>query len=213
MDQSIQKELVTSETKTIKEYKIYSGVPLRIMKLLGTGLLPVEVARAVGVDDSYVSQLQKEPSFVQQVNELVTKTFAEQSEIDENYIAIEKSLSKKLKQSAEMMYNTDLILRTLKFANEAKRKMAPGLVNNNGQGPGNETIINHVTLILPTSVSREFILNPNNEIVGIAGEDLTTLPSANINKLVTQNRNELKSLPTPKIKLNGTGQTDPYGDL
>jgi hypothetical protein len=208
MDQSIQKELGTNERKN------YSGIPMRILKLLGSGLLPVEVARAVGVDESYISQLQKEESFAQQVNELIVKTFAEQSEIDNNYIEIEKILSKRLRDNASIMFNQDTILRTLKFANEAKKKIAPALVTpGNGSNGSGTTINGPVTLILPAAVVKEFILNPNNEIIGIGNEELTTLPSANINKLVRETKENLKNLPSVKIIKNGPRQVDPYSDL
>lgn len=208
MDQSVQKNLGSNIKKE------YTGAASRIMKLLGAGLLPAEAARAVGVDDSYVSQLQKETSFTEQVSELVKKAFADQSEIDNNYTDIERVLSKKLRQSTEFMQNPDQILRTLRFANEAKRKLAPALTNpgNGGNGDGSSNL-RPVTLILPTQIINNFTLSPNNEIVAVGEEQLNTLPSANINNLVKNYKDNLKKTVVPKIELNGPRHSDPYGDL
>lgn len=195
--------------------KEYSGAALRVMKLLGAGLLPAEAARAVGVDDSYISQLQKEVSFTAQVSELVKKAFSDQSEIDNNYTDIERVLSKKLRAGAEMMFNPDQILRTLKFANEAKRKLATANINpdgSNNSGNGNDNR-SPVTLILPIQILNNFTVSPNNEIIAVGEEQLTTLPSGNINKLVEKYKENLKNTVVPKIILNGSRQTDPYGDL
>lgn len=215
MDQSVQKQLTaTNNTSGTTERKEYSGVPLKIIKLLGTGLLPAEVARAVGVDESYISQLQKEESFIQQVNELVTKTFADQSEIDDNYVEVERVLSKRLRENAPILFNQDQLLRTLKFANEAKKKMAPANHNSPGDSLGGiGKVVKAVTLILPIAVVKEFMLNPNNEIIGVGGEELTTLPSANINNLVEKNKDKIKNSPTKMVTFNVPRQTDPYSDL
>lgn len=215
MDQSVQVNL------PVKERKQYSGIPLKIMKLLGMGCLPVEAARACGVDESYVSQLKKEEDFVEQVNEMVAKTFAHQSEIDNNYVAIEKKLSDRLLKNAEFMFSDDKILRALKFVNEAKKKVPTAFANGqnpNGAGP---TVLQPVTLILPVAVTKEYVLNPLNEIVGINGKELTTLPSTMLPGLIAKHKEnvlieqkeEKEKKQGFKILPNGSRQTDPYSDL
>lgn len=197
------------------EKKIFTGLPARAIKLLGTGCLQVEVAKALGVTEGQVSQWMGDTEFRQQVNDIVAKTFAEQSVIDENYIKIEQKLSERLLAATEHMYNPDTILRTLKFANEAKRKVIP-----NGQTPGsggNVTILAPVTLVLPQAVAKEFILNPNNEVVGIDGNEVMTLPSANVRQLAETVRAATPTLDAnlKKVakKLNGSGHKDPWSDL
>lgn len=214
MDQSVQKDL------SHKEKKIYTGTPARVIKMLGNGLFPHEIARALGIAESYISQLKAEPEFIAQVNELVAHNFAQQSEIDSNYTAIEATLSKRLKQAAEMEFNSDRILRVLKFANEAKRKVAPIVNPTNGNGSGENTT-RPVALILPIVVAREFILNPQNEVVGVNDQPLVTLPSTKLPQLVEKHKENLaKELQRQKeikqgfkIHNNGSRQTDPYGDL
>jgi len=207
MDQSEQKQLES------KERKIYSGQAARIMKLLGSGCLQKEAARAVGVDESYVSQLMAEPDFRSQVNEIVAKEFAQQSEIDANYTKIEQELSKRLLQNVGHMFGTDQMLRVLKFANEAKRKVAPVHQNGeaNGEGFG---ALKPVALILPMNIAREFMFNPQNEIVGVGGEVLDTLPATRLPTLVEKHKKELLEQKIGfKILPNGTRSEDPWGNL
>jgi hypothetical protein len=215
MDQSVQTQLATPERKE------YTGIPLRILKLLGAGVLASEAAKVVGVDESYVSQLNAEPEFKKQVNEIVVKTFAEQSEIDNNYVEIERKLSERLLKTSEFMLQPDQILRTLKFVNEAKKKMPTPVhgANNGNSGEGGRGI---TQLIVPIHLAQKFILNPNNEIVALDSQVLTTLPSGNINQFVLQKKSDyqkmLESKPASmevlkKDNANGSRQVDPWSDL
>lgn len=211
MDQSEQKKL------TVKERKQYTGKALRIMKLLGQGLLAHEISKAIGTDESYISQLKAEPDFIEQVNEIVSATFADQSKVDEDYNKIEKTAVERLLKNIDLEYSTDRLLRVAKFANEAKRKLAPALTNPGANGNGT-TILQPVTLILPMVVAKEFILNPMNEIVGIGQEPLQTLPSGNMGKLVEKHRVEtekskLEQKQKFRILENGARQQDPWGNL
>lgn len=205
MDQSIQTSLVK------KERKIYTGQAARVMKLLGNGCLPVEAARACGVDESYVSQLKAEPDFIEQVGELVAITMANQSEIDGNYLEVERILSRRMRDQANLMFNPDQVLRTLKFANEAKRKVPAAFVPS---GEASVTAQKPVTLLLPAVIIQNFVVNPNNEIVSVDGKELMTLPSANIKPLVEKHKRELAAKPAIlEKKSHGSGQIDPYSDL
>lgn len=196
----------------INEKKIFSGTPGKILKLIGTGSAnQVEAARACGVEESYVSQLMGDEDFRSQVEELLGKTFAEQSQIDENYIAVEKQLSETLKKNAQYILDPDQMLRTLKFVNEAKKKHQSG-VGVSGTNGNTHTITERTAvLILPEKVAQKFILNPMNEIVGVDGREMVTLPSGNINALSAKIKEQEKQR---KIDFkNGPGQTDPWSDL
>lgn len=193
-----------------KEKKLYTGTAARLLKLRGAGCTQEEAAKACGVDASYVSQLEAEEEFKEQVNSLIKQTFEKQSKIDNNYVEIEERLSERLLKNTEFMFNPDQILRTLKFANEAKKKVLPSGTQPLGTNAnGNITVLAPVTLILPGVVAREFIVNPMNEVVAVDGQELTTLPSNNIQQLLQ--KKEQKKL-EDKGK-NGTRQVDPYSDL
>lgn len=199
------------------ERKIYTGLPSRAIKLLGSGALQVEVAKALGVSESQVSQWMAERDFSEQVSELVKKNFADQCVIDENYNRVERKLSERLLSAAEMMFDPDKILRTLKFVNEAKRKVAPQ-ENSNGMNGNGTTIFNApVTLILPAPVAKEFIFNPYNEIVGIDGKEVTTISSKGIEDLAKINKNPVVKPGETKLKQlenkHGSRPADPWSNL
>jgi hypothetical protein len=189
------------------EKKLYTGTAARLLKLLGSGCTQEEASRACGVDPSYTSQLMKETSFIEQVNAIVTQTMHDQSQIDENYTQLEKNMSEKLLKLSEYVFDPDKALRIAKFANEAKRAIPKGQIGVSGTANG--TTLQPVILIMPQHAAQEFVLNPNNEIVGVNGKELMTLPSANITKL-TQNR---KNGEIKKLEINGARQTDPWSDL
>lgn len=207
---------ISEQSKLAKvERKQFTGVPLKIMKLLGQGILPAEAARACGVSESYVSQLKADPDFTSQVSELVEKTFKDQSEIDENYVETERVLSKRLRENAGIMFNQDTILRTLKFVNEAKKKMPADVGRAQEEVGGSGGKRAPVVLIMPEKMIREFTLNPNNEIVGIGETPLVTLPSGNINNLVAKHHAEEKAK-KEILKLeskDGSRSKDPWSDL
>lgn len=192
-----------------KERKIYTGTAARLLKLRGAGCTQSEAAKACGVDDSYVSQLEGEEEFKIQLNEIIRKTFEAQSKIDENYTQIEEKLSEKLLRSTEYMVQPDQILRALKFANEAKRKVAPHGGQNGSNGSGSESEGQPVTLILPIVIAREFVVNPIGEVVSVDGKELTTLPSGNIQKLAK----EKIAKKLEDMRANGARSVDPYSDL
>lgn len=208
MDQTIPKEI----TSVGLENKQFTGIAAKLIKLLGIGCSQTEAALACGVSDSYVAQYMADADFVKQVNEELAKTFAEQSVIDENYRKVEKTLSDRLLKVTEFEFNADRILRTLKFVNEAKLKMAPKVdPSHNG---ANGQPLAPVVLLLPVNVSREFIVNPQNEIIGINGRELTTVSSKGLEALAIEAQKNKENSQQQRVKLNhGPRQTDPYGDL
>lgn len=180
---------MAEELKALKEY---TGVAGRLLKLLGSGACTqTQAAAACGVDDSYVSQLCGEEDFQLQIQEKINKSVEVANEIDTNYTSLEQTLSQRLADQAKMMFNPDQILRVLKFANEAKRKIQPIQKNaEGGMAPSNHTSI----LVLPQVIKQTFIVSPNNEVVSVDGRDLVTLNSESMKTLI-QNKPSQPALP------------------
>lgn len=225
MEQSSVKEKIEKVDKLEpnisigRDRKVYTGVAGRLLKYLATGVTQEEASRALGVDASLVSHYVAETDFKEQLSELVGASFKDATAIDNNYVETEKILSKRLKEQAEFMMNPDQVIRTLKFVNEAKKKISVNHANS-GNGSNGEGGIRPVVLILPTIIREklhnEFILNPNNEIVGVNGEVLETLNSASLNSMVQARKAKALAAPKEVGKLNGTNSNqakDPYSDL
>jgi hypothetical protein len=200
-----------------KQVKIYSGNAGKVLKLIGRGNCnQAQAAKACGLDESYVSQLMAEEDFQLQVAQMIQEAVEAATVIDQNYDDTEKLLSERLKAAAGMMFNADTILKTLKFVNEAKKRMAPvagGLVGANGNG-------SHVTVVqltLPAAMRHEYTVNPNGEVLEVNGMELQTIPSASMEQFSKQNREAHPKVDPKQLRLpNVSGRkqgTDPWADL
>jgi predicted transcriptional regulator len=211
---SIMEILAKANTTVTANKKIYTGVAARAMKLQAGGANQREVANALGVDESLISQYNAEADYKEQLHELVSKAFKSAQEIDENYQHIEHTLSSRLKELSQYMMNPDQVLRTLKFTNEAKRKLGSNLANGNGSHTGSDgTKLTPVVLVLPVSVKREFVLNPNNEIIGVDEDQLVTLNSSSLNAMIAKRKEALKEVPKLTNGNQSRERHDPYSDL
>jgi len=208
--------MATQVPVVVAERKQYTGAAARILKLLCSGITQTQAAKAVGVNDSYVSQLCAEPDFQAQIAEHIKKDHERAIKIDENYHDIELSLSNKLKELVPFMHEPDKILRTLKFVNESKKKTDASVPttdqNKESAGP--------VKLALPVVVIQNFVTNPNNEVVQVEDRNLVTLNSRSIEALVQNRGQTIDASPTPlpaepkKLqKPNGNGKEDKWNNL
>lgn len=210
----IMEILASANTAVSKDKKVYTGVAARAMKLQAGGANQRETANALGVDETLISQFNSEQDYKDQLHALVAAAFKNAQEIDENYQEIEHTLSKRLKELTAYMMNPDQVLRTLKFANEAKRKIGSNPANTNGSyngGDGNK--LTPAILLLPVAIKREFVLNPNNEIVGVDETELVTLNSSALNAMVARRKEALKEVPKLTNGTKQREQSDPYSDL
>jgi transcriptional regulator with XRE-family HTH domain len=162
--------------------KTYTGIAERILKLLAAGVSQEEVANATGVTTSYVSQLLDDADFAKQVQDLKTISVTAQLETDDAYNETEKFLALQLKKVAPFILDPDKIIRTLTFLNNAKRKTAQVPVN-----PGDQ-VAHIVALVLPASVRKEYIVNPQNEVIQVEGTQLQTLPVTKLDELLQRKR-------------------------
>lgn len=209
----------TPNLSPTKPRKIYTGTAKRLMNLIATGATQAEASRACGVDESVTSAYLAEEDFKEQLVELVAANIAADSEIDQNYQNIELRLSKRLSELSELMMNPDQILRVLQFTNGAKKKVAPtDKPNGNPLITPDGTKLIPAMLVLPAVMTREFVLNPNNEVVGINGKPIQTLTSTGLTNLVEKNKQTKLQLPNRVVSTqNGSKQPkdtgDPYSDL
>jgi len=211
MDQAIPQQV--TDIVLPKEQKKYTGMAARTQKLLIAGCLPAQAAKALGISEGMVSQWMAEEDFYAQVSEGIKKDLERNEAIDSNYGNIEKMLSDKLLTLVPYMIQPDQVLRTLKFVNDAKRKLdvrVPGEQTAGGVGANNGSA---VRLQLPQIVAQTVIINPQNEVVSVGNRDLVTLNSASMETFVATRR------PTPKPALLGEStklkheSKDPWSDL
>jgi hypothetical protein len=162
----------------------------RALTLLGQGLSVSVVANALGVTDSAISQLLSQPEFAAEVKNRKFAALARHNTIDENYDKMETALQKKLHEAIPMMFKPREILHAIQIVNNAKRRGMPTQDAQHEQGKV-------VPLIIPTIISQRFVTNINQQVIQAGHQDLTTIQSSQISRLLEGAKHEQPALPAP----------------
>jgi predicted transcriptional regulator len=162
--------------------KKYTGVEERALNLLGQGVKPEQVAAAIGVTPSYISQLVSQPEFSSQVFELRYKNLSRHNERDNEYDSIEDKLLKRLKDLLPLMMKPVEVLRAIQVINSAKRRGASAPEQLTSQ----QTV---TTLIMPVQIIQQFTRNSSNQVIKAGDQELITIQSGNMDKLLTAQTN------------------------
>lgn len=150
----------------------------RALKLLGTGVEPEIVARTIGISVSRISQLVSEPDFAEKLSVLRYENLAKHTERDERYDKMEDALLERLEESIPYTLGKPLVIaRLLATVNQAKRR---GSSSPAALEKPNET----VQLNMPTVVMNQFITNINKQVVKVGNQELVTVQSGNMAKLL-----------------------------
>ena len=163
----------------------------RALSLLGTGVLPEQVASALGVSPSYISQLLADEAFAQKVIDARYTALSAHNERDSSYDSLEDKLIKKLESKLGLMFKPETILKAIQVINGAKRRgqSAPEQVTNQN---------NIVQLLMPTQIVQNFTTNITNQVIKAGDQDLTTIPSGQLLK-ETEHKLEEKTIEPNKL--------------
>lgn len=166
---------------------ITNGNKQRIKEMLGKGLPPATVATAIGVTESYISQLLADVDFATEVASLRLDVLQKHNDRDQHYDTIEDKLLEKLDDVLVYMTKPGEVLKALQIINAAKRRGTDTLQQ--GGNLANATIIN---LVLPKHTVSSFTTNTIGQVV----EAEHTSPDGNteIQSLVTIQSNSVKQL-------------------
>ena len=154
----------------------------RALTLLGQGLGPEVVAAAVGVSTSRISQLLSTPEFAGAVAEARYENLAKHNSRDNAYDKMEDQLLEKLKDCLPYMMRPMEILKAISVINAAKRRGSSAPESITSQ----QTV---VQLIMPTQIMQSFTTNINNQVIKAGQQDLVTVQSSNMDKLLEGVRN------------------------
>lgn len=152
---------------------VTSSVEERAAHLLGLGIGPEQVAAALGVTASRISQLLAEKTFADRVSVLRYKSMQKHNKRDSDYDRLEDSLISKLERSLPLLVRPDQILAAVKVINGAKRRGASSSVSAIQQ---NTT----VTLVMPTKITQQFVTNINNQVIKAGDQNLQTMQSSEL---------------------------------
>ena len=153
----------------------------RALALLGQGLGPETVASAIGVSVSRISQLLSETEFAASVADLRFKNLSKHNERDNEYDRLEDELISKMRDLMPFMVCPMEVARVLQIINAAKRR--------GSSTP--ESITNQQTVVqlnMPVSIYQKFTVNANNQVIQAGQQQLITVQSGNMAKLLTASK-------------------------
>jgi len=155
---------------------VTSSVEDRALHLLGAGVTSNQVASALGVTESRISQLLADTSFSARVSELRYKSLTEHNMRDSKYDKLEDRLLEKLEGAMPLLIKPESILKAMTVVNGAKRRgyTTTDQVTNN---------TNIASITLPTKIVNQFITNINNQVIKAGDQELLTMPSGNLMKM------------------------------
>ena len=144
----------------------------KVKELLGMNLKPVVVASAVGVSESYISQLLSDAEFSKEVQELKLRNLSETIERDKRWDGLEDGLLQRLEDILPMGFTRPMeLLRALQVVNAAKRRSTP-------QEAATATSMTIVPLLIPAVVASKFVANAQGQVVEVEGRTIATMPAS-----------------------------------
>lgn len=145
----------------------------RALSLLGSGVLPEQVASALGVTPSRISQLLAEDSFAEAVSKLRYTNLQKHNVRDGAYDSLEDKLLEKMERALPLLVKPESILKAISVVNAAKRRGQSAPQQTNSQ--------QHVVqLVMPTVIAQKFSVDINNQVVKAGDQSLLTMPSGNL---------------------------------
>ena len=145
----------------------------RALELLGMGVIPAQVAAALGVDISRISQLLSDEEFAAKVAEKRFANLRKHSERDNKYDALEDELIEKLQDCLPLMHRPMEVLKAIQTINAAKRRgaSAPEHITNQNQ---------IIQLNIPNALIEKFQVNINNQVISAGNQSLETIQSGSL---------------------------------
>lgn len=173
---------------------VLNGTQLRIAELLGAGASQAQVAMAVGVEESYVSQLMADEGFRASVTERRAEKAAQFAATDAKIDSIEDKAWKRIDQLVDMETNLMKLLKVAQAANGAKRRTG---MDGSGGSAGTAPIVN---ITLPASAVVAFTMTTDKQVVEIAGRSMGTMSSAAVYTALKEKRaKELVDNAAPQV--------------
>lgn len=155
----------------------------RAIALLGAGVIPSAVAKAVGISDSRISQLLADPEIAKQVAEARFNSLLEETERDKKYDNLEDALLAKCEKLLPYMNRPMEVFRALIEVNKAKRRGA--------SAPESLTESTRpVQITIPVVVSTKFMVSANNQVIQAGEQPLVTIQAAQLDRMLENVREQ-----------------------
>ena len=162
----------------------------KVKKLLIAGAKPSQVAKSLGCDPSYITQLTMDVNFINEILEARAAEVAAAKNLNERYDRIENKLLDKLEAQVDMLPMKTLeLLRALQVTGSRKRET---ILPDPDSQVEKQTVIH---LHLPQRLVQKFVMNnAKNDVVGIGDKILAPMPSTELMKEAEVIEQEIKNL-------------------
>lgn len=157
----------------------------KIIDLLSKGLSAVQVAKALGVTEGYVSQLANEDSNKHKIQANRAIEVAGRLTIDSNYDKIEEYGTEallKLVETKGSLLEPMKLMKIVQTANTARRR----LEQNPAAAAGGQQFTINVTLPNVSLPLLSLVKSANNEVLEVGGQQLLTMPSQLVKQAAQQ---------------------------
>ena len=157
------------------------------LELLGSGANPAQVAAALAVSESLISQFLSREDFSRQVAELRFKNLLKHNKRDDALDALEDALIKKLENIIPFMHKPHEIIHAFTRINQAKRRgsSAPEQVS------AQQAVI---SITLPMQILQSVQVNAANQVIKAGQQDLITVQSGRLPALSALNQKALQNV-------------------
>lgn len=172
-----------------------------IRDLLGRGIPAVNVALAVGCDESYISQLMSDEVFAAEVSALKVANFEKFAAADEAADSAEEMALTRMKQLIPFITKPGEAARVYQVLNAAKRRTQAGAA---AAQAAPSTIVN---IALPVAARVAMLVDHNKQVIEVDGRPLVTMPARELVKRTEAAQAErLLTASVPKTLKFGTSE-------
>ena len=151
----------------------------QIISMLAQGIPTSQIAAALGVDDSYISQLKADPEVQQQVAEQAAAVTLKDMEFDELLESAEEKALERIEKNIHFA-NMGQALAAFRVLNGAKKRREASLTALSG------TTAVTVNLTLPAINVVNYTTNRNNEIVEVEGKTMISASVRSLDSILAQ---------------------------
>lgn len=153
------------------------GAKDRIVEMLVQGIPGSAIAAAIGVSESYVSQLSSDEDVAAQVLEAQERLAAQDNEYDTKLDKVEDQFLDRIDEKSRFA-NLQQSLQAFKILNSARRRKESRAIQNQQQS----AVV--VPIILPVQVVPNFVMNSSSEIVEVQGRTMIAATVKNIDEVL-----------------------------
>lgn len=155
----------------------------QIISMLAQGIPTSQIAAALGVDDSYISQLKADPEVQQQVAEQAAAATVKDLAFDELLESAEEKALERIEKNIHFA-NMGQALAAFRVLNGAKKRREASLTALSG------TTAVTVNLTLPAINVVNYTTNRNNEIVEVEGKTMISASVRSLDSILAQRAGE-----------------------